>query len=109
MAEKKEREKAGSAGRADDRAPASDRERRRDHLGPDTPRPVPVTDIKSGEPRTSDEAGDVSIQNADDPGIVREEVGNTSTSSGTHPGDQGDDQRRKEQLRRGHRGISRMD
>ncbi|HEX7085386.1 MAG TPA: hypothetical protein VF198_03425 [Vicinamibacterales bacterium] len=47
----------------------------------------------------------MSIQNAD----IRDDVGNTSTSSGTHPGDQGDDQRRKEQLRRGHRGISRMD
>lgn len=105
MTEKKERDGAGSAGRADDRTSASGRERRHDHLGPDTPRPAPVTSVRSGEPRTADEAGDVSIQNAD----IRDDVGNTSTSSGTHPGDQGDDQRRKEQLRRGHRGISRMD
>jgi len=107
MAEKKGRDKAGSSGRADERAPGP--ERRHDHLRPETPRPAPVTDIRSGEPRMPDEAGDVSIQNADDPDVVREDTGNTSTSSGTHPGDSGDDQRRKEQLRRGHRGISRMD
>jgi hypothetical protein len=41
--------------------------------------------------------------------VVREDVGNTSTSSGTHPGDEGDDQQRKEKLRRGFREVSRMD
>ncbi len=70
---------------------------------------APLTDIKAGEPRETDEPGDVSLQNAENPTMVREEVANTSTSSGTHAGDEGDDQKRKEMLRRGAREISRMD
>lgn len=108
MARKKRKGPAQPRGRADDR-PAQDQEPAHDHLGPETPRPGPVTELRSGAPSTPDEAGDVSAQTADRPGVVREEVGNTSTSSGTHPGDRGDDQRRKEQLRRGLRNVSRMD
>jgi len=77
--------------------------------GPPDPRPAPLPDIKAGEPRETDEPGDVSLQNAESPTIVREEVANTSTSSGTQAGDEGDDQKRKEQLRQGAREISRMD
>jgi hypothetical protein len=108
MARKKRKGPAQPGGRADDRS-ARDREPAHDQLGPDAPRPGPVTELRGGAPRTSDEAGDVSAQTTDRPGVVREEVGNTSTSSGTHPGDSGDDQRRKEQLRRGLRNVSRMD
>lgn len=77
--------------------------------GSPDPRPARLTDIKAGEPRETDESGDVSLQNAENPTILREEVANTSTSSGTQAGDEGDDQKRKAQLRRGAREISRMD
>ena len=76
-------------------------------LGPPEPRPVPVTEIKGPEARETDEPG--SMQTAENPTLVREEVVNTSTSSGTHAGDEGDDQFRKELLRRGHREVSRLD
>ncbi len=109
MTRKSRRPGADSVSRSDDRANPTNPSSRHDHLGPDTPRPTEVTDVKPGLPNMSDEAGDVSLQNADNPMIVREEVGNTSTSSGTHHGDDGDDQQRKEKLRRGFREISRMD
>ncbi len=81
----------------------------RPQTGPPEPRPAALTELKAGEPRESDEPGDVSLQNADNPTLVREEVANSSTSSGTHAGDEGDDQVRKDLLRRGAREVSRMD
>lgn len=109
MARKSRKPGSDPVSRSDDRQANVEDSARHDHLGPDTPRPVEVTEAKPGVPNMADEAGDVSLQNADRPMVVREEVGNTSTSSGTHPGDEGDDQQRKEKLRRGFREVSRMD
>lgn len=83
---------------------------RSDLEGPPPPRPAPVTNLKPCEPNMADEASDPALQNVEyNPRFVRDDVRNTSTSSGTHAGDEGDDQRRKELLKRGHREVSRMD
>ena len=83
----------------------SDNEQR----GPERPRTHRLDDLKPGVPNTSDEAGDASIQNADNPMVVREEVKNTSDSSGLHATDEAAGEKIKEQLRKGHQLVSRMD
>ena len=80
-----------------------------DVRGPDRPRPADVTRMKPGVPNMPDEAGESSLQNADQPQFVREEISNTSTSSGTQTGDEGDDQRRRRLLEQGAREISSLD
>jgi hypothetical protein len=77
--------------------------------GPERPRSKPVTTIKPGEPTMPDEAGDVSAQNADNPMLTREEVKNTSDSSGLHATDEAAGERIKELLRKGSQLVSRMD
>lgn len=77
--------------------------------GPERPRNKKLTDLKPGEPRETDESGDVSMQNADNPTLVREEVKNTSDSSGLRASDEAAGEKIKEQLRKGHRLVSRMD
>jgi hypothetical protein len=69
----------------------------------------PVTEMKPGQPSGSDEAGDVSVQNADNPMLVREDVKNTSDSSGLHAADEAKGEKLKDQLRRGGREAQPMD
>jgi hypothetical protein len=68
-----------------------------------------LTELKPGQPNTSDEAGDVSIANADNPMLVREDVNNTSDSSGLHVDDPARGDKLKEQLRGGAREVQPMD
>ena len=68
-----------------------------------------LTEIKPGQPAGNDEAGDVSVQNADNPLLVREDVKNTSDSSGLHADDEAKGEQLKEQLRRGAREVRPMD
>jgi hypothetical protein len=68
-----------------------------------------LTDIKPGEARSNDEAGDPSVQNAENPMLVREEVKNTTDSSGLHADDEAKGEVMKEQLKRGAREIQPMD
>lgn len=77
--------------------------------GPERPRDKPVTSIKPGEPTMPDEAGDVAAQNADNPALTREEVKNTSDSSGLHATDEAAGEKIKELLRKGAQQVSRMD
>jgi hypothetical protein len=60
-----------------------------------------LTRIKPGQPNSNDEAGDASVMNADNPMLVREEVKNTSDSSGLHADDEARGKVIKEQLKRG--------
>ena len=69
----------------------------------------PMTELKPGQPNTGDEAGDVSMANADNPMLVREDVKNTSDSSGLKTDDEARGERLKEQLRRGAREVQPMD
>ncbi len=71
--------------------------------------PPPITESKPGQPAGSDEAGDVSVQNADNPMLVREDVRNTSDSSGLHATDEAKGEKLKEQLRRGAREVQPLD
>ena len=79
----------------------------RDTAAP-TRRPA-MTEIKPGQPASGDEAGDVSMANADNPMLVREDVKNTSDSSGLHADDEAKGQTLKEQLKRGAQEIQPMD
>jgi hypothetical protein len=72
-------------------------------------RGVDVTQIKPGEPTSPDEAGDVSIANADNPMLVREENKNSSDSSGVRADSEAAGEQIKELLRRGGQEVSRMD
>ena len=72
-------------------------------------REKPLTDIKPGEVSSSDEAADPSVQNADNATLVREEVQNTSDSSGLHAEDEAKGELMKAQLKRGLREIQPMD
>ena len=71
--------------------------------------PVELTRSVPGEPNTPDEAGEASPLHPVDPTTGREDVLNTSTSSGLHPDDEGSDDLLKRQLREGHQMPSRMD
>lgn len=68
-----------------------------------------VTELKPGQPNTSDEAGDVSVANADHPMRVREEVKNTPDSSGLKVDDPARGEKIKEQLKRGAQEVRPMD
>jgi hypothetical protein len=68
-----------------------------------------LTDIKPGEVTSNDEAADPSVQNAENPMLVREEVKNTSDSSGLHADDEAKGETMKDQLKRGLREIQPMD
>ena len=68
-----------------------------------------LTDIKPGEVTSNDEAGDPSVQNAENPMLVREEVKNTSDSSGLPVDDEARGEVMKDQLKRGLREIQPMD
>jgi hypothetical protein len=69
----------------------------------------PLTETQPRQVSSSDEAGDPSVQNADNPLLVREEVNNTSDSSGLHVDDEARGELRKEQLKRGLREIQPLD
>jgi hypothetical protein len=69
----------------------------------------PMTEIQPRQVTSNDEAGDPSVQNADNPLLVREDVKNTSDSSGLHVDDEARGEKLKEQLKRGSREISPMD
>lgn len=71
--------------------------------------PAGVLGAKESEPTMADEGGESSIQQPADPTRVREDVLNTSTSSGMHHDDPGSDDLLKRQLREGHQLPSRMD
>jgi hypothetical protein len=72
-------------------------------------RDKPLTEVKPGQPTMDDEAGDVSIANADNPMSVREEVKNTSDSSGLRADDEARGEQIKKQLKRGAREIQPLD
>lgn len=82
-----------------DNAPADGRDAQRPRL----------TDVKPGEQRSSEQAGEVNAATADDPRVVREEVANTADSSGHHSGDEAGGQVIKEQLKRGMKDVRPMD
>jgi hypothetical protein len=73
------------------------------------PERPPLTEIKPREVSSSDEAADPSVQNADHPMLVREEVKNTSDSSGLHADDEARGEVMKDQLKRGLRDVRPMD
>jgi hypothetical protein len=73
------------------------------------PQRPPLTGIKPREASSNDEAGDPSVQNADNPLLVREDVKNTSDSSGLHSDDEAKGQAIKEQLKRGATDVQPMD
>ena len=73
------------------------------------PQRPPMTEIKPGQVSSSDEAGDPSAMNADNPMLVREDVKNTSDSSGLHADDEAKGQLLKEQLKRGLSEVQPMD
>lgn len=72
-------------------------------------RETPLTEIKPREVSSSDEAADPSVQNADNATLVREEVKNTSDSSGLHADDEAKGKVMKDQLKRGLREVQPMD
>jgi hypothetical protein len=69
----------------------------------------PLTEIQPPQVSSNDEAGDPSVQNADNPLLAREEVKNTSDSSGLHADEEAKGQVMKDQLKRGLREISPLD
>lgn len=69
----------------------------------------PLTEIQPRQVSSNDEAGDPSVQNADNPLLAREDVKNTSDSSGLHADDEAKGEVMKEQLKRGLRQISPLD
>ena len=69
----------------------------------------PLTEIKPGQARSNDEAGDVSVANADNPMLVREDVKNTSDSSGLPVDDEARGRQIKDSLKRGHSERQPMD
>ena len=74
-----------------------------------SPQRPPLTEIKPGQVTSNDEAGDPSVMNADNPMLVREDVKNTSDSSGLHAEDEAKGQVLKEQLKRGLTEVQPMD
>ena len=73
----------------------------------DVRQPVDLIGVVSDQPNSADETN--SVVGPSDPSVVREDVANTSTSSGLHPEDEASGQKLKEQYRAGAREISRMD
>lgn len=69
----------------------------------------PLTEMKPGEVTSGDEAADPSVQNADNPLLVREDVKNTSDSSGLHADDEAKGKVIKEQLKRGAKDVRPTD
>lgn len=69
----------------------------------------PLTEVRPRQEPSNDEAGDPSVQNAENPMLVREEVNNTSDSSGLPADDEARGKVIKDQLKRGHREIQPMD
>jgi hypothetical protein len=69
----------------------------------------PMTEIQPRQVSSSDEAADPSVQNADNPLLAREDVKNTSDSSGLHADDEARGKVVKDQLKRGLREIQPMD
>jgi hypothetical protein len=80
---------------------ADDRAGRVDRTTASAPRRPALDEIKPQEVISSDEAADPSVQNADNPLLVREEVKNTSDSSGLRADDEARGEVIKEQLKRG--------
>lgn len=68
-----------------------------------------ITEIQPRQVSSNDEAGDPSAQNADNPMLVREDVKNTSDSSGLHADEEAKGEVMKDQLKRGLREIQPMD
>ena len=79
----------------------------RDTAAP-TRRP-PLTEIQPREVSSNDEAADPSVQNADNPLLAREDVKNTSDSSGLHTDDEARGELLKKQLKQGLREVQPMD
>jgi hypothetical protein len=69
----------------------------------------PLTEVQPRQVTSNDEAGDPSVQNAENPMLTREDVNNTSDSSGLHADDEAKGELIKEQLKRGARGVSPLD
>ncbi len=96
-----------------DRQTANDRaDTERSRVDQDTAVPAqrpPLTEIKPGQVTSNDEAGDPSVMNADNPMLVREDVKNTSDSSGLHADDEAKGRVLKEQLKRGLSEVQPMD
>jgi hypothetical protein len=74
-----------------------------------SPTRPPLDEIRPAQVTTNDEAGDPSAANAENPTLVREEVKNTSDSSGLHVDDEARGELIKEQLKRGLREIQPLD
>src|SRR5918997_151835 len=66
-----------------------------------SPQRPPLTEIRPRQVTSNDEAGDPSVMNADNPMLVREDVKNTSDSSGLHADDEAKGKVLKDQLKRG--------
>ena len=96
-----------------DRHTANDRDdEERSRVDRDAAAPArrpPMTQTKPGQVTSSDEAGDPSVMNADNPMLVREDVKNTSDSSGLHADDEARGKILKEQLKRGSSEVQPMD
>jgi hypothetical protein len=96
-----------------DRHTASDRpceERSRvDRTTAAPTRRPPLTETQPQQVSSTDEAADPSVQNADDPLLVREDVKNTSDSSGLHNDDEAKGKVLKDQLKRGLREVQPLD
>lgn len=90
-----------------DRHTANDRttDERGHATGITTERP-PLTEI---QPPTNDEAGDPSAQNAENPILGRDDVANTSDSSGLPEDNASKGEVIKDQLKRGLREVQPMD
>jgi hypothetical protein len=69
----------------------------------------PLTEIQPRQVTSNDEAGDPSVQNAENPMLAREDVKNTSDSSGLHADDEAKGEVIKDQLKRGLREVQPMD
>ena len=69
----------------------------------------PLTEIKPRQVTSGDEAADPSVQNAENPMLAREDVKNTSDSSGLHGDDEAKGELIKEQLKRGATNVRPMD
>jgi hypothetical protein len=96
-----------------DRHTANDRPgEERSRVDRDTAAPArrpPLTEIQPPQVTSNDEAADPSAQNADNPLLVREDVKNTSDSSGLHADDEARGEVIKDQLKRGLREIQPLD
>jgi len=69
----------------------------------------PIQEIRPAQVSSNDEAGDPSVMNAENPTLVREDVKNTSDSSGLHADDEARGEVMKKQLERGLTDVRPMD